>query len=234
MKYKLIALILFSSFIISLPVSGQKEKKKIFLSGTVTDKSGSPIVGAMILIDKKNTEVVTDNKGFYKVKIKPDAAKLTIFSFTAGTADVMIQGRTTIDISFDSGQAVSQTKNDNMGSVNVGYGSEEKKDLTNPVNKVELRENKYASYTNIYDMLRGTVPGIQVIGKRIAVQSTSTTNQNSDPLFVVDGVIVSSIDNLQPSEIKSVEVLKGASASIYGSRGANGVILFKLLIGPDK
>jgi TonB-dependent SusC/RagA subfamily outer membrane receptor len=75
-------------------------------------------------------------------------------------------------------------------------------------------------------MLKGAVPGLQVIGQNITIQGQDFHNGN--PLLVVDGNVVSSVDDIQPVTVKSVEVLKGASASIYGSRGASGVILIHL------
>jgi TonB-dependent SusC/RagA subfamily outer membrane receptor len=112
--------------------------------------------------------------------------------------------------------------------VNIGYGTADRKDINSQVNKVNTQNDRYASYNNVYDMLRGAVPGVQVVGKSITIQGQSTPNSNDQPLLVVDGIIVSSIDDIQPVLVKSVEVLKGASASIYGSRGANGVILIHL------
>jgi TonB-dependent starch-binding outer membrane protein SusC len=77
-------------------------------------------------------------------------------------------------------------------------------------------------------MLRGAVPGVQVIGKSIIIQGISTINASTDPLFVVDGLVVNSIDDVQPIEVLSVDILKGSAASIYGSRGSTGVILITL------
>jgi TonB-dependent SusC/RagA subfamily outer membrane receptor len=83
-------------------------------------------------------------------------------------------------------------------------------------------------------MLRGEIPGVQVTGKSIMIRSTSTVNSGTEPLFIVDGVPVNSIDNIQPQLVKSIQVLKGSSAAIYGSRGSNGVIIITLLKGNDR
>lgn len=233
-------IIIILAFIIILPatLTGQKSetgsKKKISITGIVTDANRNPVAGAMILIDKKNTNVVTDSKGYYKVKVRPGAVKISAFTFKSGNADMVIDGRTTVNITL-SGSQNSDLKAEEPGKrVEIGYGSIEKSNLTNQVSQVEGEKNKYASYSNIYDMLRGTVPGLQVRGKSITIQGISSNNPNSEPLLVVDGQIVSSIDYLIPTEVKSIEVLKGASASIYGSRGANGVLLIKLISGPER
>jgi TonB-dependent SusC/RagA subfamily outer membrane receptor len=124
-------------------------------------------------------------------------------------------------------QAVAENK------VDIGYGKIEKEDVTSQINKLNSDRNKYASYSNVYDMLKGAVPGVQVIGKSIIIQGMSSRTMTNEPLFVVNGIIVTSIDDILPVEVKSVEVLKGGTASIYGSRGANGVILISLKTGPD-
>jgi len=84
-------------------------------------------------------------------------------------------------------------------------------------------------YTNIYDMMRGRVPGVSVSGNKITVRGVNSVNMGTDPLFIVDGVTVSSIDNISPQMVKSISVLKGPEASIYGTRGACGVILITLV-----
>ena len=78
-------------------------------------------------------------------------------------------------------------------------------------------------------MIRGKVPGVSVVGNSIVIRGVNSVNASSDPLLIVDGVTVSSIDNISPSMVKSISVLKGPDAAIYGSRGANGVLLITLV-----
>ncbi|MEI8226039.1 MAG: hypothetical protein WCG82_08935, partial [Bacteroidota bacterium] len=166
MKIKIFFLILISVLSITAS-SGQKNNKKIIVSGLVTDAQKKPVAGAMILIDKKNTNIVTDSKGFYKIKIRPDAGLITVFTLNNGVREAIIEGRTTINFSL-SGTASSQNnKRDNNEAdkaVNIGYGSVDPKNLTTQVNRLDVKDNKYASYSNIYEVLRGTVPGVQVSG----------------------------------------------------------------------
>ena len=82
-------------------------------------------------------------------------------------------------------------------------------------------------------MITGTIPGVQVNGKNIAIRGQSSLYNTSGPLFVVNGVIVTSIDHIRPIDVKSIEVLKSSSAAIYGSRGSNGVILIEVLTSAD-
>ena len=228
MKYKLIPVLLLLSLMISIPVAGQKQAKKYFLTGIITDNTGKPVQGAMILVDKKNTNILSDDKGFYRVKVSPNAKVLTVFTIMTGNSEVQINGQTQINIKLGGtvqNAAPSAEKNE---KVDVGYGNTDRKNVNSQVNKVDANSDKYASYTNVYDMLRGAAPGVQVIGKNITIQGASSGNSNSEPLFVVDGNIVQTVDDIHPREVKSIEVLKGASATIYGSRGQNGVIIIHL------
>ena len=114
-------------------------------------------------------------------------------------------------------------------SVNVGYGYTKKSTLTNAVTSVDMNSTAVTGYSDIGEYLRGRVPGLTVIKNgaryRFIIRGVSTVNGPSEPLFIVDGVEMEDISYLNPSHIKSVEVLKDSSSSIYGVRGAYGVIL---------
>jgi len=99
---------------------------------------------------------------------------------------------------------------------------------------VDFQDSPYASFQNIYDMIRGRFPGVEVSGTSIRIMGSSSLNVSTEPLFVVDGVIVNSIDDISPQNVKSIEVLKGPDATVYGTRGANGVIIITRLSGKDK
>jgi TonB-dependent SusC/RagA subfamily outer membrane receptor len=233
MKLKVFLLILIS-FLSITASSGQKTNKKIVVSGLVTDAQRKPIIGALILIDGKNTNIVTNNQGFYKVRVRPDADSITIFTLNNGISNTVINGRTAINFTL-GGPSTSnqnfQNKSENDKNVNIGYGSVSQKNLLTPVNTIDVRSGKYATYKNIYEILKGT-PGVMVNGNSIKIQGVSSFNLSTEPLFVVDGMVVQSIDGISPSMIESISVLKGASTSIYGSRGANGVILITLITAP--
>jgi len=233
MKIKIGILILLQ-FLLSGSIIGQKSNSKITITGVVIDENKKPVTGAMVLIDNKNTNSVTDANGYYRIKVKSDAQMISVFTFNGLSGEEKINGRTTIFFTLKGAQGKPVEKEPEENKVEVGYGNVNKDDLTMQVTKVNPEENKNESYSNIYDLLRGTVPGIQIFGKSIRLQGTSSTNPNSEPLLVVDGQIVSSIDYIHPREVKSVEILKGAAASIYGSRGANGVLMIKLISGPAK
>lgn len=100
---------------------------------------------------------------------------------------------------------------------------------------IKVKRIDASSYTNILDYLRGRVPGVKVFPDgTITIRGISSINSATQPLFIVDGVEVQSIDNIRPMDISSIQVLKDASASIYGARGANGVIIIKTAVASDE
>ena len=115
--------------------------------------------------------------------------------------------------------------------VNVGYGEVAKGDLTYAVGHVKNKDNEV--YNDIYDYFLAKVPGVRVEktgnrGALIYIRGINSINSDNQPMYVVDGVAVDDISNINPYEVKSVDVLKDGSAAIYGVRGANGVIIINL------
>jgi TonB-dependent SusC/RagA subfamily outer membrane receptor len=209
-------------------IYAQKNDKKISITGTVLDIDKSPVANAMVIIDGNKTNVLTDAMGNYKIKVKRTALKIGIVTFGNGIIEEEIDGRTLIDFNFST-QSV-QHPEPNVApareTVNVGYGKVKKKNLTHSVSKIDgAGSNK--TYTSIYDMLR-QASGVEVHGKLVIIQDSRDIFGHVPPLFVVDGVPVESIDDISPSTVESIEVLKGTSAAIYGSRGYGGVILITL------
>ena len=122
------------------------------------------------------------------------------------------------------GQAPAQKED----PVNVGFGTIDRKDLTTAVASVKVDEN--LPYRNIYEMIEGKCPGVEVNGNRVTIRGMATQNTPSEPLFVVDGVPVrGDISYISPYDVKSISILKdAASCAIYGVEGGNGVILIDL------
>jgi TonB-dependent SusC/RagA subfamily outer membrane receptor len=232
-----IILCMMLSLIVSENIDGQKNNKKNMVSGYVTDVNNQPVAGAMILVDRQETGVVTNKKGFYKVRITPETRMIGAYSDLKGSAEAQAEGGPEINIILYGNYAIEGfipaiTVEEEM--VNIGYGKVQKKDLTTPTGQIDGRDSKYDSYTSIYDMIRGEVPGVQVVGTQIQIRGISSINSSNDPLLVVDGMAVSSIDNISPREVKSISVLKGSDAAIYGSRAAGGVILINLKGASDR
>ena len=208
----------------------QKSGKKIRISGHVVDGTMTPVVNAIVMVDGEKTNVTTDQKGMFRIKVKTSNSTIAIFTTPNGILEEKLDGRKTINFKFEGSVPVQIVENNPLDEVvDIGYGSVSKRSMTGTVNKIDGTNPKYASYRNIYDMIRGEVAGVQVMGNSIRIQGVGSLNLSTEPLYVVDGMVVSSIAEIQPYNVKSIEILKGSSASIYGSRGANGVILIKLI-----
>jgi TonB-dependent SusC/RagA subfamily outer membrane receptor len=224
---------IFFLMILILPLScnlfAQKPGKKYYITGQVIDVNNKPVSGAIVLIDNRNTEVVTDAKGMYKVRVKTDATRIAVFKSINGLIDEEINGRTIINFRLARETPLQTTekqeKPDNE-KINIGYGYASKKELTTAVSKIEGQRKKYANYQNIYEMLQED-PSVQLNGTKITIRGVNSVN-STDPLLIVDGIVVTSIDDISPNMVESIEILKGSNASIYGSRGANGVVMITL------
>ncbi|MBN2665451.1 MAG: TonB-dependent receptor plug domain-containing protein [Bacteroidales bacterium] len=233
MRTKIIFLIIMAMVSLNV-VSAQKSGKKIKISGHVVDGTLTPVANAIVMIDGEKTNILTDQKGHFKIKVKPDNTKVGIFTMTNGILEEPLDGRKTINFNFEGSVPVQMVETDPLDeTVDIGYGSVKKRSMTGTVNKIDGTNPKYASYRNIYDMIRGEVAGVQVMGNSIRIQGIGSLTLSTEPLYVVDGTVVASISDIQPYNVKSIEILKGSSASIYGSRGSNGVILIKLIGSGD-
>jgi len=229
MKIKLFLLILLSALCITA-VNAQKNNKKITITGTVLDASKKPIGNAIIMIDGQKTNSVTDENGNYKIKVKSTVTKIGIFTFGHGTAEEEISGRTQIDFNFgnsSSQKPADQTIAPGEQGVNTGYGVVKKKNLTTDVDRIDGTNKKYASYSNIADMIQREVPGCRINMGSVIIQDSKDLLGNLPALIIVDGVYMNSLPDIPPTSVKSIEVLKGTAAAIYGSRGSGGAIIIK-------
>lgn len=132
-------------------------------------------------------------------------------------------------LSVSCGSSSKVVNSDPDEFVEMGYGKISKNANTYSVADVKTKSTDTATYNTIFDYLRGRVAGVDVRpDNTIVIRGVNTINSSIDPLFIVDGVEVADISHIPPQEVKSITVLKDASASIYGSRGGNGVILIEL------
>jgi len=224
--------LLVIAFIFSTSLFAQNGGKKITITGIATDMNNQPVVNAVILVDTKNSGILTDSQGMYKVKVKTGATRIAVLKLSGGQTEEEIAGRTVINFKLNDLNTTESKDQPGDKMVNIGYGYSAKKDLTTSVRKIDASISKNANYSNIYEMLRGVDPSVQIGGNNKVIIRGAGSNISTDPLFLVDGVVVQNIDNISPQLVKSIEILKGADASIYGARGANGVIMITL-IGND-
>lgn len=203
---------------------GLMHAQKTLIKGTVRDKDGSPVEGVMIFIDGKNTARKTAVNGAYRVKVVPGASNIGFFHLRFGLQEIPIQGRASIDFTYD--QQIDPEVRD---EVNVGYGTIDKKDLTTSVTRLEEKDWEHENPVMLWDALAGKVAGLEVFrnGSTVSFKIRNATSiyGSTEPLILVDGIPVSDVSFINPRDVKSIDVIKDGSAAIYGSRGANGVII---------
>lgn len=201
------------------------------VSGTVVDQTGEPVIGAYVTLDGDNSVgTITDFDGYYEISV-PSDAKL-IFSFMGYESQTLsVAGKSTLDVTLSE----ETTKLDEV--VAIGYGSQKAKEVTSSVTSVKSEDFNAGVKGNPMGLLQGKVAGLNIskkggdptsTGYNIQIRGFSTLDKGagSAPLYIVDGVPVSNIDNISPEEIASMDVLKdGSAAAIYGTRGTNGVII---------
>lgn len=216
-------------------LNAQKSPKKITITGTVLGADKAPISNAIIMIDDQKTNSVTDASGNYKIKVKPTAVKIGIFTFGQGTKEEVINGRNHIDFNFGVSAQQDPNKDELSGEqgVNTGYGTVKKKNLTVDVNKIDGTKSKYASYHTVTEMIQREVSGVTFDGSSVVIQGSADLFGGVPALIVVDGVASYNLPDISPVNVKSIEVLKGTSAAMYGTRGYGGVIIIKTKVQND-
>ena len=115
----------------------------------------------------------------------------------------------------------------------VGYGYVKEEDLTHAVSHLEQENNEYCHYHDIYDLIIGRFAGVVVENGQVIVRGRNTFYGSDEALYVVDNVVVNSIHWITPCDISSIDIIKDGSAAVYGSRGANGVVLIQTRRGPQ-
>ena len=218
--------IILATFLMAFQASPQKRQQtRKTINGHVIAISGDPVKGAILFVDGTNMNKRTNRKGIYKIKVKESARIIAAYSEQMGSDEAMYSGQDTINFvltgSFNARVYIPEEDDE---YVDIGYGKVKRDDLTTSVGSVRKEKINQPHYTDIYTMIQGEVPGVTVTGDRIIIRGIHTINASTDPLFVVDGVIVNSISYLNPHDVESIDILKGPSASIYSVNGANGVI----------
>lgn len=198
-----------------------------FLTGTVTNSKKKPVSNALIYLDSINSGVTTDKKGFYKVEMPEAIETVNVYSYKYGLLSSEVNNDLVINFIYLNDK---KNKKDNIRkgkNVAIAYSEDEKKFVARSVPELESdSEKEFATYRTIYDLLRGRVAGVRVSQtNQIQIRGVNSVVGSGDPLFVVDGNPVFSIDNIQPVDVADIKILKGPDAAIYGSRGSNGVIV---------
>ena len=199
------------------------------INGNVKDNTGEPIIGATVMEQgTSNNGAVTDIDGNFTLTLKGNSKKVTISYVGMKTQTISVAGKNAINVSL---QDEATSLND---VVVIGYGSVKRKDLTGSVATVNSETLQAVPVPNASEALTGKMPGVQITTTegspdadvKIRVRGGGSITQSNDPLYIVDGFPVDNISNIPANDIEDITVLKDASSTaIYGSRGANGVIL---------
>lgn len=212
--------------VVMITPSGE-EVQAVRVTGTVRDSSGNPLVGVSVQIKGSNSGTVTDAGGRYEIEA-PEEATLVFSYIGYETREMALEGKTSLDITLN----VSTSGLNEV--VVVGYGTQQKKDLTGSVERVDIHALADDPNPSLGTLLHGTVPGLNVgatttagSDPSISIRGQTTISGSNSPLIVLDGIIYrGSLIDIAPKDIASIDVLKDASAAaIYGSQASNGVIL---------
>ena len=207
--------------------TGQPVTQQVNLTGRVTDENGEPVIGANISVPGTTTGTVTDYDGYYALTVpKGSTLRFSYIGYLDREYNITSQTQLNVQLLEDT-EVLDEL-------IVVGYGVQRKSVVTAAISKVTAEELNVTRPSRVEDALKGKVSGVQITqssgqpgsDSKVRIRGIGTIN-NSEPLYIVDGMIVSGgINYLNPVDIESVEILKdAASAAIYGARAANGVIL---------
>lgn len=226
MKYKYFVRLLFT-FICVWGIGLQVFSQNISVTGTVTDKSNEPLIGVSVKVIGETVGTVTDLDGAFSLNC-PQGSTIEV-SYIGYVTQQLAARQNMIIIMQEDAIALQEAV-----VVGIGYGTMRKSDLTGAIASVSKDDFKQGVVTSAEQLLQGKVAGLSVVqgsgdpssGATVRLRGGTSLSAGNSPLVVIDGIPGVDMNTVQPSEIVSIDVLKDASASaIYGSRGANGVII---------
>ena len=197
------------------------------VNGQVTDSEGEPLIRATVLLKNSTQGVFTDEKGQYTIEVPGPEAVLVYRYIGFEGQEITVGDQSTINVTMESANATTDEV------VVLGYAAQKRSQITGSVSTVSAEEISETPVLRVEQALQGRAAGVQVTqnsgqpgaGLSVRIRGVGTIG-NSDPLYVVDGVIVGGLDFLNPNDIESISILKdAASTAIYGTNGANGVVL---------
>ncbi|MDX9724935.1 MAG: SusC/RagA family TonB-linked outer membrane protein [Bacteroidales bacterium] len=217
------SVLLIFSLTVSLAIAQQRT-----INGTVTSESEGPLVGVNVVVQGTTIGGTTDISGNYSITV-PGPEAVLVFSYIGYTPlNVTVGSQSRIDVVLEPTMSA-------LGEIVVtGYSTQKKKEITSSISRVSSEEFNKGSISSPEQLIIGKVAGLSISrpggnpneGYNIRLRGLSTVGANTQPLVVIDGVIGGSLDNVDPNDIESMNVLKdGSAASIYGTRGSSGVII---------
>ena len=217
MKSKIMIFVFFTFLSISVAVAQNGNFKTVKVKGLVTNAEGIPIKKGDVFVDSLKTGLRTNKRGEYKLRIPVKSNFISIYSEEYGILTMVYNGEGIVNFTFPKNNEVKTESELSK----LGY-----------IFDVEAFRNmgkkSFSEYTDIFQIIREKFSGVRIEGSTIYVRGIISLDGNQTPLYVVDGNYVTSIANINPDELKSIDLLKGEDASIYGARGAAGVFVISL------
>ncbi len=197
----------------------------LVISGVVKDDQSGPLPGVNVILKGTSTGTTTDQRGIYTISV-PDVSAVLVFSFIGyKTIELPVGNQTTLDVSLQPDEKTLEEV------VVVGYGAVKKSDLTGAVSSISRKDIGDRQVSDLASLIQGRAAGVDVSQGKIRIRGITSFN-NTDPLIVIDGFIGGNVSTVNANDIENIEILKDASSTaIYGSRGANGVILVTTKMG---
>ncbi len=228
--------LIFRFAILGMLVSLQLNAQNINVRGTITDLNGDPVIGAAVQVQNTTQGVVTGADGTYSISV-PRNAVLEISSLGFRTQTVPVDGRSLIDLILEEDTEALEA------TVVIGYGTARRSDVTGSIASVGGETLRAIPANDISRAIEGRVAGVEMTqtnskpgsSMQIRIRGQRSLSASNDPLIVLDGMpFMGSLSDISPSDIKSLDILKdAASTAIYGSRGANGVIMITTYKGVE-
>ncbi|MFV5695066.1 TonB-dependent receptor plug domain-containing protein [Flavobacterium sp. LB3P122] len=199
------------------------------LTGKVTNSKNKPVANAKIYLDSIYTNVETNKDGDFKVLLPEEVTVINVYSLEYGLLSSKFNNENVMNFMFLDLDKPTKGKIKKGDKIKIEYSEADKKYRVNNSEGVSvLNDKNTVIYNTIFDMIRGRLSGVTVSrDNKIIIRGVSSIRNIVEPLFVVDGMIVSGIDYISPNNVKNISVLKGAEASIYGSQASAGVIVIK-------
>ena len=219
MKKLIIQIIISSIFVFNSTFLLFGQEKVIH--GKITTFDSIPLIGVSIIVKSTNKVVFSDTLGMFTVSCLPKD-KLLVSAMGFSHQNVKIGKET--NYVFVNLKFIQGSENRELA---IAYGYVKEKDILGAMSSLNEKDMDFSRYSDIYDIIRGRFPGVQVIGDEIIIRGQSSAYISNAALLVLDGVVVDakSYRSIPTTDIASINVLKGTDASMYGARGANGVVI---------
>jgi TonB-dependent SusC/RagA subfamily outer membrane receptor len=199
------------------------------IHGVVTTFDSIPLIDAEIQVRSTKQTVLTDTLGRFSIAVNPKE-RLKVSASGFFNQKVKLEEKTryvAVNLKLKPG--------DKNREYAIGYGHVSDRDKLNALASLNSNDIDFSQYSNVYELIKGRFAGVQVVNGEIIIRGINSINSSSAALIIVDGVPVdgSALNSIPPVQIKSVNVIKDGSSAIYGSRGANGVVLIETKRGND-